>query len=155
MNTRAERSGVDRRNQSLADITSLVSSRSETLSLYSGLAEHRPFKDNPNFSEELKHFCEALIDYTANAHFRLYQHLSENKERRARVLEVADAVYPKIAKTTDEILAFNDRYGDELETTEKVSNVEHDLSSLGEVLADRIEFEDQVIDALRYQRRSA
>ncbi len=150
----SNRTGTDRRAQSLADINSLVSSRSEALSLYSGLAAHRPFNQNANFSNELKHFCEALIDYTANAHFRLYQHLAENRERRQAVLRVADNLYPKIAQTTDEILDFNERYGDDPQTGLQVRAIEQDLSHLGEILADRIECEDQVIQALRNQRRA-
>ena len=153
MINQSNRAGTDRRSQSLADIHSLVSSRSETLSLYTGLASHRPFNQNANFTEELKHFCEALIDYTASAHFRLYQHLAENRERRQAVLNVADNLYPKIADTTDEILEFNDRYGDEKNAALQTQAVERDLSHLGEILADRIQCEDQVIDALQDQRR--
>ncbi len=148
------RTGGDRRQQSQQDINALVSSRSETLSLYAELATHRPFQENANFEEELQHFCEALIDYTANAHFQLYQHMAENKERRKPVVKVADSVYPKIAETTDRILAFNDRYGEHLISLSKIiESVEHDLSSIGEILADRIQYEDQVIEAMRGERR--
>lgn len=149
------RTGKDRRVQSQADINALVSSRSETLSLYTGLATHRPFDENENFEEELRHFCEALIDYTANAHFRLYQHLAENKERRKPVVNVADELYPKISQTTDQILAFNDRYGDDKDLDAKAENLEQDLSSIGEILADRIQYEDRVIAALRNERRKS
>lgn len=149
------RTGKDRRIQSQADINALVSSRSETLSLYTDLATHRPFSENEHFEEELRHFCEALIDYTANAHFRLYQHLAENKERRVPVVNVADELYPKISQTTDQILAFNDRYGDDKDLAEQADRLEHDLSSIGEILADRIQYEDRVIAALRSERRQS
>ena len=147
------RSGLDRRSQSLADVEALVTTRSEALTLYSGLAAHRPFSDNVEFETELKQFCEALIDYTASAHFQLYQHLAENKERRQAMLTVADSAYPKIAETTDYILDFNDSYGDEDSVKKKMGQVEQDLSQLGEILADRIQYEDEVIAALRAQRR--
>ena len=106
------RSGADRRSQSRSDVSALVLSRSDTLSLYADLASHRPYSENEQFSEELKKFCQALIDYTASAHFQLYQHLDENKERRMPVMNVANKVYSAIAKTTDLILTFNDRYGE-------------------------------------------
>ncbi|MCP5214374.1 MAG: Rsd/AlgQ family anti-sigma factor [Pseudomonadales bacterium] len=147
------RTGVDRRIQSQSDISALVASRSEALSLYTELAAHRPFIQNERFEEELKHFCEALIDYTASAHFRLYQHLAENKERRKPVTNVADDVYPLIAKTTDKILAFNDRYGDEADLRKQADQIEQDLSKIGEILADRIQCEDKVIKAMRSERR--
>lgn len=147
------RTGIDRRSQSQTDIKALVASRSETLSLYTELAAHRPFQQNEHFEEELKHFCEALIDYTANAHFRLYQHLAENRERRKPVAAVAEEVYPVIAQTTDKILAFNDRYGDKSNLAEQADEIEQDLSSIGEILADRIQCEDRVIEAMRSERR--
>jgi len=149
-----DRSGGDRRSQSLADVEALISTRAETLTLYTGLAAHRPFTSNGDFENELKHFCEALIDYTASAHFQLYQHLAENKERRKAMLTIADSTYPKIAETTDYILDFNDSYGDDEDVRKKIDRVEKDLSSLGEILADRIQYEDQVIDALRTERRT-
>ena len=149
-----DRSGADRRSQSLSDVEALVATRSETLTLYSGLAAHRPFSENDEFETELKQFCEALIDYTASAHFQLYQHLAENKERRHAMLTVADGAYPKIAETTDYILDFNDSYGDQDNVRKKIDRVEQDLSMLGEVLADRIQYEDEVIAALRSQRRA-
>lgn len=149
------RKGADRRKQSQSDINALVASRSETLSLYTELATHRPFQKNPNFEHEVHHFCEALIDYTASAHFRLYQHLAENRERRRAVAVVADEVYPQIAKTTDKILAFNDRYGDSHDLVKLAKQLEQDLSQIGEILADRIQCEDRVIQAMRSERRSA
>jgi len=148
------RTGVDRRSQSLSDINALVASRDETLSLYGELAAHRPFSANQNFVEELQHFCEALIDYTANAHFRLYKHLADNLERRKAVQEVANRVYDQIAQTTDKILEFNDRYSEENCSKAIFEQVESDLSSIGEILAERIEYEDQVIAAMRRERRT-
>ena len=149
----ANRSGVDRRSQSQADINGLVASRAETLSLYAELASHRPFSHNARFPEELQKFCEALIDYTASAHFQLYQHLDENKERRHSVMLVASEIYQEISKTTDLILTFNDRYGAETDIVAHMEHVEHDLSRLGEALADRIQYEDLIIDALLNERR--
>jgi len=153
--SQTDRSGGERRSQSRADVNGLVHSRSETLSLYADLASHRPYADNPQFPEELKKFCQALIDYTASAHFQLYQHLDENKERRQPVMHVANEVYALVAKTTDLILTFNDRYGDGADIATHMDHVEHDLSSLGEALADRILYEDMVIDAMMSERRSA
>jgi len=150
-----DRNGAERRSQSRSDVSGLVHSRSETLRLYADLASHRPYGENEQFPEELKNFCQALIDYTASAHFQLYQHLDENKERRQPVMNVANEVYASVSKTTDLILTFNDRYGDGADVAAHMNHVEHDLSSLGEALADRILYEDMVIDAMMSERRSA
>lgn len=153
--SQVNRSGEDRRSQSRSDVSGLVNCRSETLSLYADLASHRPYAENKQFPDELKKFCQALIDYTASAHFQLYKHLDENKERRQPVMNIANEVYALISKTTDLILTFNDRYGDGADISARMAHVEHDLSSLGEVLADRILYEDMVIDAMMRERRSA
>ena len=147
------RSGVERRSQSQSDINSLVMSRSDTLSLYADLASHRPYSLNGAFPEELRKFCQALIDYAASAHFQLYQHLDERKERRRAVMDVANEVYDAITRTTDLILTFNDRYGADADIEAHMAHVEHDLSTLGEALADRIQNEDMIIDAMLNERR--
>jgi len=149
------RTGTDRRSQSRSDVSALILSRSDTLSRYADLASHRPYSENEQFREELKKFCQAIIDYTARAHFQLYQHLDENKERRQSVVTIANEVYPAISKTTDLILTFNDRYGEDADISAHMEHVEHDLSSLGEALADRILNEDMIIEAMLRERRSA
>jgi regulator of sigma D len=105
-------------------------------------------------NEALQEFCQALIDYAASAHFQLYRYISDKLERRTPVLELADRIYPKIVRTTDSILRFNDKYesvdllnGDK----EILVLLDSDLSRLGETLAERIHLEDQVIGAMTGQ----
>ena len=96
---------------------SLLDARKETLSLYSELASLRPFEEEHDVTVVLQEFCETLMDYTASAHFQLYRFLD-----------------------------FNDKY--EVEHKGKhLSSLDNDLSSLGEIIADRIVYEDQVISA--------
>lgn len=141
----------DRRSRSREKLATLVQSRSETLSLFTELAKQRPFRPDPITMEALQEFCQALIDYTASAHFQLYRYIADRLERRTAVLEVANRVYPRIAQTTDTILRFNDKYED-LGVASKVSELfsvlDSDLSHLGEALAERIQLEDEVIGAL-------
>lgn len=145
---------TDRRSRSKAKLATLVKTRSETLSLYSELANQRPFEADEVTNEALQEFCQALIDYAASAHFQLYRYISDRLERRTPVLEVADRVYPRIVRTTDSILRFNDKY----ETVDllngdaaMLSLLDEDLSLLGETLAERIQLEDQVIGAMSGQ----
>jgi len=144
----------DRRGRSREKLANLVKTRSETLSLYSELANHRPFEADEVTSEALQEFCQALIDYAASAHFQLYRFISDRLERRTQVLELADRIYPKIVQTTDSILRFNDKY-EEVDLSngdrEILALLDSDLSRLGETLAERIQLEDQVIGAMTGQ----
>ena len=139
--------GVDRRNKARQKIDALVSSRATTLALLADLAGRQPFEPDPEMEKALRRFCETLIDYTASAHFQLYRYLADNRERRQSVLAIADELYPKIVETTDQILRFNDKY-ESMSIDNSVKFLAVDLSNLGECIADRIQFEDQVIRAM-------
>lgn len=146
--------GSDRRSRSREKLATLVQSRTDTLSLYTELANQRPFEADEVTSEALQEFCQALIDYTASAHFQLYRFISDQLERRTPVLTIADQIYPRIIQTTDAILRFNDKYEDAeiLNGQENLLELlDNDLSQLGETLAERIQLEDQVIRALTGQ----
>ncbi len=145
---------VERRSQSHRAIKKLVDHRTKMLSLYGELAAHRPFTSAENseyIQNLLQRFCQTLIDYTADAHFRLYRFVDNNKERRTSVVDVAKNVYPSIESTTQMILDFNDKYDAE-GFSQKLSMLEKDLSELGERLADRIEQEDRLVDILSKAR---
>lgn len=143
----------ERRQSSHHMIQELVGVRDHMLSLYSDLAAQHPFKDEESVTELLEQFCQLLIDYTADTHFRLYRYVDEKRERRRAVLELADKIYPTILSTTDSILDFNDKYDFE-HKREAISleTLEQDLSQLGEFLADRIDLEDQLIQVLSMSR---
>ena len=146
--------GTDRRGRSREKLATLVKTRTETLSLYTELANQRPFEADEVTREALQEFCQALIDYAASAHFQLYRFIADKVERRTPVLDVADKVYPEIIRTTDLILRFNDKYED-VDLSNGDANLlvllDTDLSSLGETLAERIQLEDQVIGAMTGQ----
>jgi len=141
------KSDVDRRKKSREKLDALVQSRTQTLLLLTDLAGRQPFTADPEIERALRRFCEALIDYTASAHFQLYRYLADKHERRQPVLAIADRIYPKIIETTDVILRFNDKY-EAMSIDNSVEFLAVDLSSLGECLADRIQLEDNIIDAL-------
>lgn len=146
--------GSERRGRSREKLATLVKTRSETLSLYTELANQRPFEADDVTNEALQEFCQALIDYAASAHFQLYRFISDKLERRTPVIEVADKVYPQIIQTTDVILRFNDKY-DSVDLVngdrEVLALLDSDLSNLGETLAERIQLEDRVIGAMTGQ----
>jgi regulator of sigma D len=144
---------TERRGESLHKLHTLLETRKEALSLLSQLAGMRPFKADQNVQMMVQEFCEALIDYTASAHFQLYQYIENKSERREAVKNKAEQVYPSISSLTKLILDFNEKYdvedGDDLE--QSLDQLDKDLSKLGEILADRILLEDQIISAFTNQ----
>lgn len=144
-----ERPQTDRRGRSLVMINKLVDSRTEMLTLYTQLAQQKPFTSNGEVPEMLEEFCQALVDYAANAHFQLYRYFAEKNERRQEIHVVAETIYPSILEITNKVLDFNDKYdcGDHCA---QLGELENDLSQLGEALADRIELEDKLIAAFGY-----
>ena len=129
----------------------MLETRTETLTLFSQLAGMRPYQPNSELQNLLQEFCETLVDYTASAHFQLYRFIEEDAERRTEVRKVAEKVYPDISASTRFILDFNEKYDCE-DHCDDLSGLEQDLSKLGEILADRISLEDQVISSISSQR---
>lgn len=138
---------AERRSSSQNQLKTLLETRTETLSLYSQLANMRPFQQDREMQLMVQEFCEALVDYSASAHFQLYRYIEDKNERRTTVLEIAEKVYPRIAESTRFILDFNEKYDCE-DHCDNLTNLDKDLSHLGELLADRILLEDQVISAI-------
>jgi len=122
------------------------------LALYCNLAGcdgNTPPSANDIDTDILQEFCQLLIDYIATGHFELYSRISEGKERRNDIITLANAIYPRIEKTTHLAVEFNDTYdGLHKFTDELKDNLPQKLSVLGEELATRIELEDQLINTL-------
>lgn len=137
----------ERRKGTRTAIDKLLAERQEVLRLLYRVAGIEPYSGSKPRSQEIEHFCELLVDYVAAGHFGLYQRISEGRERRRAVLDVAAEVYPRVAATTDAVVAFSDRYARGVgDTTPEV--LKHDLSQVGEQLATRVELEDRLITAL-------
>jgi regulator of sigma D len=101
----------------------------------------------------LKEFTNLLVDYMAAGHFGLYQRITDGTERRRRVLELGGDIYPRIAESTQLAVAFNDRYADR-SGAHLDARLPDDIARLSEALADRIQLEDQLIEAMLAQRNA-
>jgi regulator of sigma D len=98
----------------------------------------------------LQQFCQLLLDYVSAGHFEIYYELVREAEAfKDGSVEVANTLLPKITTTTETALDFNDSYSEANKTTE----LAQDLSQLGEVLAARFDYEDQLIAALHGAHR--
>ena len=146
-------SGVERRERLHNTIESLVKLRQEVVVSYCQLSGVSSFSTRNQEShaveaDQLRRFCQIMVDYTAMGHFEVYQRIIEGKERRRAVKDVAAEVYPAIAETTDYLVDFNDKYDAFEGTDEDVEMLAGDLSRLGEIIAIRGELEDQILAAL-------
>lgn len=142
----------DRRSRTQKEIKQLINERNEVLSLYCSLAGCdgstgvETSKIEPQILQE---FCQILIDYIATGHFELYRRITEGEEKRKDIISLADTIYPRIEKSTQIAVDFNDMYDGVSDFTDKIkSTLSGNLSKLGEELATRIELEDQLIHTL-------
>lgn len=103
----------------------------------------------------LQTFCEHLLDYVSSGHFEVYYELlREAEEFSDGSAERACALLPAITSTTQGVLDFNDCYaeGTPREGVEP-GLLAKDLSHLGELLAERFEYEDRLIAELHAVHR--
>lgn len=82
----------------------------------------------------LTRFCDSLVDYLSDGHFRIFQ----------RLAVPADA-YALIEATTQAGVAFNDRFGNGVEAP--VADVKTALERIARALSARFELEDQLLCA--------
>jgi len=130
-------------------VRELLTERQEVFVLFNQLAGTAPYpaKSNGDGGERalmLQRFCQLLVDYVATGHFGLYEAVRNEGNCQGSTWQLAEELYPQIARTTDALLRFNDKYnctdycdlGDDLHTA---------LSAAGEALASRIELEDRIV----------
>jgi regulator of sigma D len=122
----------------------MLSERQRMLVLFERLAGVAPYADEMPDDKLLREFSQILVDYIASGHFGLYERISEGKERRRGVVELAEELYPRIANTTQVAVEFNDVY-EKMNGESMDGELNNMLSKLGEELAVRIELEDQLI----------
>lgn len=146
MTVQREESGERRvRTQEMLDKWLLE--RQQMLVLYCQLAGLEPYTPDKPIKKLLREFCQVMVDYIAFGHFEVYDRISRGDERRTRVLQIAEEVYPKVAAAADLAIAFNDKYESGIQDP-PLDYLDRDLSELGVELASRIEMEDRVVNAL-------
>lgn len=141
---------------SLNAIDNWLTERQEVLVMYCQLAGLPPFDQTdrvlPN-KDQIKPFCQILMDYLSAGHFEVFdQVVAQCKNNGPKSLALAQKIYPKIAKSTDVALNFNDKYAD-ADDSSVFEKFDNSLSALGQFLEERFELEDQLIEALYSQHR--
>lgn len=115
----------------------------------SGIHDSRPSAEAT--TKRLEHFCELLIDYVSAGHFEVYYELIREAEAfEDGSADLAKSLLPHIIDSTERAMNFHDTYADAKATSETLPE---DLSKLGETLATRFDYEDQLIEVLHEAHR--
>ena len=144
--TEAAQNG-DRRTRTQTVIEELLSERQEMLVRYCEVAGLQPYTDDKPVQAKLQEFCQIMVDYFALGHFEVFERITRGDERRQAVADIAKQLYPRIEEATSIAVAFNDKYASD-EQCQVLDGLERDLSELGEILATRVELEDQLLFTL-------
>lgn len=138
---------------SLTAIDNWLEERQQLIVSYCKLAALPPF-DTQSASQQLPeqehilHFCQLLMDYLSAGHFEVYDRIvSECAVHGEHSKALAEALYPKIAASTDLALEFNDKYADQ-EADLGLESFDDELSRLGQALEERFSLEDEMIQTL-------
>lgn len=121
--------------------------RRELLVKYCELSEIDTFDGSSSeHGSKLQSFCELMVDYVSVGHFEVFEQLaSEGKAfSDSEGLRVGAELVEAIQPSTEALLDFNDKYL----ATDDLQTLTVDLSAIGEVLAQRFESEDKMIEVL-------
>lgn len=138
---------LERRLGTQQMVDKLLNERREVLVLYCRVAGLEPYNSAQPTIELLQEFCQVLVDYSAFGHFEIYERIGSGRERRQKVIEIAEQVYPRIVEASEMAVQFNDKYESHAHPP-VMADLSEDLSRLGEELAVRVEMEDRIIEAL-------
>jgi regulator of sigma D len=123
--------------------------RQELLVHYCDLSGTTDFSQTESLHQKFVRLCEVLVDYVSAGHFEIYEQLiQEAREFDDGGIELAARVYPRIEKTTETALNFNDQLNGQSLTEDKARELFGQLSELGETLETRFEMEDFLIEHL-------
>ena len=96
-------------------------------------------------SNELQIFCQHLVDYISEGHFRIYDMVMDKwRSTGFEATEEINQTYGKIVLTTEPLLNFTDTYAS-INEQEALETFDEDLSKTGEIIEVRFEVEDHLI----------
>ena len=125
--------------------------RQEVLVAYcelAGLPPYNKLETTLPQADDIKRFCQLLLDYISAGHFEIFDNIVANCLTKGPASsEKARQIYPLINKSTDFALQFNDKYA-ESDDFKASNDFDESLATLGGLLEDRFELEDQLIQIL-------
>ncbi|PWI33762.1 sigma D regulator [Vibrio albus] len=118
---------------------------------YCKLASLQPHKKSVNklpTPMDLQAFCEHLVDYISEGHFKIYEMVMDRwKSTGFSPTDEINATYGHIVLTTDPLLNFTDKYAD-VDAEDTLDAFDSELSLIGEILETRFAVEDQLIQLI-------
>jgi len=127
-----------------------LNERQELIVLFCGISTLKSLtpRETP-MNVKVQAFCQVLIDYCSAGHFEIYEQLlKEAQEFDDGGTELANQVFPILEEMTQIFVDFNDKYDTAEHCLESITDLPKDLSELGELLSERFELEDQLIERL-------
>ncbi len=98
--------------------------------------------------QELQHFCQHLVDYISEGHFKIYEMVMDKwKSTGFSPTDEINQTYGQIVLTTDPLLNFTDKYA-EVAPEEALESFDGELSLIGEIIETRFEREDYLIQLI-------
>ncbi len=114
-------------------------------------------KEGKVSDQQLQTFCQLLIDYVLSAHFRIFEKIAAAQASiSSNHTELDHAALSNILQSSLAALDFNDNYENyngHPNPTE-AAQLSRDISQIGEILANRMEWEDKLVKDYQKLRRS-
>ncbi|MDF1764597.1 MAG: sigma D regulator [Oleibacter sp.] len=132
-----------------------LNNRQSLIVLFCNLSTSKPLSTEEPLGHSIQRFCEVMIDYCSAGHFEIYEQLvAEAREYDDGGVELANELVPRLDALTAKCVDFNDTY-DKFCTLEELCKLSADLSALGEVLEERFQIEDRLIERLHTVHQEA
>ncbi|WP_159739887.1 sigma D regulator [Vibrio atypicus] len=130
-----------------------LETRQELIVEYCKLAALQPSSTKSSLSslptsEELQNFCQHVVDYISEGHFKIYDMVMD--KWRSTGFEATDDInhtYARIVLTTEPLLNFTDKYA-AVSEDDTLDSFDSDLSLIGEIIEVRFEVEDELIQLI-------
>jgi regulator of sigma D len=122
-------------------ITQWLKERQELLVCFYELCELQTNKNKFSNPDLLGIFFQLLIDYVSMGHFKIFEQLAEAEACSVENPELDKTLMSQILQSTLIMLDYNDKY----EKNSQDGILKEDLSALGQNLAHRMDWEDQLI----------
>ncbi|MDK2776576.1 MAG: sigma D regulator [Pseudomonadota bacterium] len=130
-------------------IDNWLSARQALIVRFCALSASKPLSAEQPLTATLEVFCQDMMDYCSTGHFEIYDQLVQEAKEHGddEALKLARTTVPRLDELTGRCVDFNDTY-DENCTLDQLAKLPHDLSAIGELLEERFELEDQLIERL-------
>lgn len=126
-----------------------LSERQSLIVSFNRLCSLRPYTQEgagSELPEALQEFCQLLVDYVSLGHFEVYEHIVATVEQcQQPKVQIPQRLLQALMDTTVCALDFNDKYQNQCNS----DKLDGDLSELGLRFAQRLEWEDDLLEAYR------